>query len=261
MASKRMFDKAIIEQDGFFDLPMEAKALYFLLGMEADDEGFINPKKVLRLYGGNEDSIRILAVKGFIIPFKSGVIVITDWKRNNYLDKKRIKPTIYQEEKAQITYDEVAEKYVFNKCLTNVEQMLQQNSIVENSIVENSIEYIYEEKQSSPVSISKKQPKKKFGKFKRVLLTENEYNRLIKEYGQEFVDFQIEKLDEYVESNNNKNKYSNFNLVLRKAIREKWYKKDTELPEWFEKNGGESKMPSESEIDEMKAILDDLTGG
>ena len=79
-----MFDLEVINQDSFFDLPMEAKALYFLLGMEADDEGFVSPKKILRLYGGTEDSLKILAIKEFIIPFKTGVIVITDWKRNNY---------------------------------------------------------------------------------------------------------------------------------------------------------------------------------
>ena len=28
--------------------------------------------------------------------------------------------------------------------------------------------------------------------------------------------------DKYVESNGNKNKYKNFNLVIRKAIRDKW---------------------------------------
>ena len=57
------------------------------------------------------------------------------------------------------------------------------------------------------------------GTYKRVKLTEDEYNRLIEEFDQEFIDAFIQKLDEYVESNNNKNKYSNFNLVLRKAIK------------------------------------------
>ena len=132
-----MFDLEIINQDSFLDLPMESKALYFLLGMEADDEGFINPKKVLRLYGGTEDSLKVLIAKNFIIPFSTGVIVITDWKRNNYLDKKRVKETIYQEEKSQLSYNEKTEKY---ECLTNVKQMLNQNRIEENRIEENSIE-------------------------------------------------------------------------------------------------------------------------
>lgn len=145
MARKRMFDLEIINQDSFFDLPIGAKALYFLLGMEADDEGFISPKKVLRLYGGTDDDLKILALKNYIIPFKTGVIVITDWKRNNYLDKNRIKETIYQDEKSQIVYNERTEKYelipdvkpMLNQCSTNVKQMLNQYSIEEYSIEEN----------------------------------------------------------------------------------------------------------------------------
>lgn len=151
MARKRMFDIEVLNQDSFLDLPMEAKALYFLLGMEADDEGFVSPKKVLRLYGGTDDSIKILICKGYLIPFESGVVVITDWKRNNYLDKTRIKETIYLEEKNQIYYDQNKEKYIpnevimpvkqmLNKSETNVKQMLNQSSIEESSIEENRIE-------------------------------------------------------------------------------------------------------------------------
>ena len=257
MAQKRMFDRAIIEQDSFFDLPMEAKALYFLLGMEADDEGFVNPKKVLRLYGGNEDSIKILAVKNYIIPFNSGVIVVTDWKRNNYLDKKRVKPTIYQQEKAQIEYDEVSEKYVLNECLTNVKQMLKQYSIEENSIEENSIDILKEPKGS----VSVKKCKQKYGKYQRVKLTDDEYQRLVKDYGEEFLLKQIERLDEYVESNNNKNKYTNFNLVLRKAIREKWFKEEqNEVPSWFDKQN-ETEEASEECIEEINKLLSELSDG
>ena len=141
MARKRMFDLDIINQDSFYDLPMEAKALYFLLGMEADDEGFISPKKILRLYGGTEDSLKVLALKGYIIPFKTGVIVITDWKRNNYLDKNKVKPTIYQEEKSQIAYDEVAEKYVsLEKVKPKLNYSLEKVNVEEKRIEENRIE-------------------------------------------------------------------------------------------------------------------------
>ena len=139
MARKRMFDLEIINQDSFLDLPMESKAIYFLLGMEADDEGFVAPKKVLRLYGGTEDSLKILIAKNFIIPFSTGVIVITDWKRNNWLDSRRIKNTIYQEEKTQITYNPVLEKYEFNGCSADAKQLLSENRIEENRIEENSI--------------------------------------------------------------------------------------------------------------------------
>lgn len=74
-----------------------------------------------------------------------------------------------------------------------------------------------------------------YGCYGRVKLTSSEYQRLVDEFGQDYIDRQIELLDEYVESNNNKNKYTNFNLVIRKAIREKWFdKKET-------KNNGNAK--------------------
>ena len=65
--------------------------------------------------------------------------------------------------------------------------------------------------------------KEKYGNYGRVRLTVAEYERLINEFGKNYIDDFIERLDEYVESNNNKNKYTNFNLVIRKAIREKWF--------------------------------------
>lgn len=74
-----------------------------------------------------------------------------------------------------------------------------------------------------------------YGCYGRVKLTTAEYQRLVDEFGQDYIDRQIDLLDEYVESNNNKNKYTNFNLVIRKAIREKWFdKKET-------KNNGNAK--------------------
>lgn len=105
MATKRMFDKAIVETDAFLDLSMPAKALYFLLGMEADDEGFVSPKRVMRIYGGNEDDLRILIAKRFVIAFHSGVVVITDWQKNNWLDSRRLKKTEYREERGMLGLD------------------------------------------------------------------------------------------------------------------------------------------------------------
>jgi len=121
MAQKRMFDKAIIDTDRFMDLSMSAKALYFLLGMEADDEGFVSYKKVMRIHGGNEDDIKILVAKNFLLIFESGVVVITDWNSNNYLDKARLKPTEYQKEKGLLELTD-NKKYVFNNGLTRGEE-------------------------------------------------------------------------------------------------------------------------------------------
>jgi len=100
MAQKRMFDRAITETEKFADMPMSSKGLYFLLGMAADDEGFVSARQVLKLHGGTEDDLNILLVKGFCLRMPTGICVITHWKKNNWLDSRRLRPTEYQEEKA-----------------------------------------------------------------------------------------------------------------------------------------------------------------
>ncbi len=107
MARKRMFDIEIVDTDLFLEMPQSTQNLYFHLGMRADDDGFVsNPKKIIRTIGANEDDLKILITKKFIIPFESGVIVIRHWKINNYLRKDRYVETIYKEEKRQLKENE-----------------------------------------------------------------------------------------------------------------------------------------------------------
>ena len=146
MATKRMFDRSIMETDSFSDLPMTAKAVYFLLGMEADDEGFISPKRVLKLYGGTDDDIKILIVKNYLIPFESGVVVITDWKQNNWLDNRRIKETQHKKERKTLCV--IDGKYTpLSTCLASAE--LEESSIEESSIEENSNKIVYSDSKKS----------------------------------------------------------------------------------------------------------------
>ena len=103
MAERRMFAKTIIDSDAFLDMPLSTQALYFHLSMRADDEGFINnPKKIQRMIGASDDDLKLLMAKNFIIPFDSGIVVIKHWKIHNYIQSDRFKPTMYQEEKAQL---------------------------------------------------------------------------------------------------------------------------------------------------------------
>lgn len=113
MAQKRMFSLQVVDTDKFLDMPCSAQALYFHLGLHGDDDGFVSaPKKIARSSGCNDDDLRILAAKGFIIPFKSGVIVITDWKINNTLKNDRYHPTSCLEEKAMLQEDSSGRYYI-----------------------------------------------------------------------------------------------------------------------------------------------------
>ena len=72
MAERRMFAKTIIDSDAFLDMPLSTQALYFHLSMRADDDGFINnPNRIIRMINANNDDLRVLITKRFVLVFES----------------------------------------------------------------------------------------------------------------------------------------------------------------------------------------------
>ena len=139
MAQKRMFDKNVVESDKFLDLPNSSKALYFMAGMEADDKGFFQPRKLQRMCGFSDDDYKILIAKGFFITFESGVMVVTDWNKNNWLDSRRVTETEYINELNMLKM--INNKYELanvdsSKCLADAKPSLRENRIEENRIEE-----------------------------------------------------------------------------------------------------------------------------
>ena len=107
MAERRMFAKTIIDSDAFLEMPTSAQALYYHIGMRADDDGFSNnPKKIQRMIGAAEDDLKLLFAKKFLLPFESGVVAVKHWKIHNYIRNDRYKETVYQDEKAQLLLKE-----------------------------------------------------------------------------------------------------------------------------------------------------------
>ena len=141
MAERRMFAKTIIDSDAFLEMPLSSQALYFHLSMRADDDGFVNnPNRIARTVGANKNDLDVLIGKRFILSFESGVIVIKHWRINNYLQNDRSKPTIYQEELAQLelkdnkAYTEKGDHvYTLDTAYTQV-------SIEENRVDKNRLE-------------------------------------------------------------------------------------------------------------------------
>ena len=112
-----MFSNKVIGTDDFLEMPDSSQNLYFHLSMSADDDGFVDKwRAIMRMTGKKEDDLRILIAKSFIIPFESGVVVIKDWRINNYIQKDRYKPTIYTEEKAQLIEEK---NRSYTKCIQN----------------------------------------------------------------------------------------------------------------------------------------------
>lgn len=145
MAQKRMFSLHVVDTDKFMDMSTSAQALYFHLGMHGDDDGFVSsPRKIARAAGCNDDDMRLLAAKGFIIPMDSGVVIITDWKLNNTIKSDRYSPTIYQKERSMLHTDSSGRYCIGAEsepdCIQNGSNAEPQIRLGKNSIDKSSID-------------------------------------------------------------------------------------------------------------------------
>ena len=200
MAKKRMFNVDIVGSDAFLDLPHTAQALYFQLGMRADDDGFVgNPKTIQRIAGAKASDLELLVKKRFLLQFPSGVVVIKHWRINNQIQKDRYTPTVYTEEYQSLYIkDNKAYTEIDKGCIQPVSEMDTQISIDKNSRVGE---------------------KHAHGFFANVFLTDEELQKLAAEIP-EYEEY-IEKLSHYIESNGKKYK-SHYATILM------WHRKDCE---------------------------------
>ena len=235
MAERRMFAKTIIDSDAFLDMPLSSQALYFHLSMRADDDGFINnPKKIQRMLGCNDDDVKLLIAKRFIIPFDSGVVVIKHWRIHNYIRADRYKETIYQQEKRQLVMkDDKGYKKLDAVGIPSDNQATYrldtQVRLGKDSIDKNNID--------TPPT---KPVRHKYGSYKNVLLSDDDLQKLQTEFPDDW-EARIERVSEYVAAKGAT--YKNFLAVIRS-----WAKRDK-----LQKTAKPAKKPDESMND-----LDDL---
>ena len=124
MAERRMFHSAVVGSDAFLDLPAGAQALYFHMGMSADDDGFVNgPKQIARKLRRPPKDIRALVDSGFLLDF-DGVMVIKHWRMANTLQNDRIKP---------LRYPDIAQKLFIkeNRSYTLLEDEGEENLFIQ----------------------------------------------------------------------------------------------------------------------------------
>lgn len=121
MANRRMFSLDVVDTDIFLEMPVSAQCLYFHLGMRADDDGFVSsPKRILAMINCAIDDLRILISKGYLIPFESGVVVITHWNINNWIRPDRKQGTRFKELSGQLNV--INDAYML-MCQPNDNQM------------------------------------------------------------------------------------------------------------------------------------------
>lgn len=199
-----MFSKQITTSDAFVDMPMSSQLLYFHLNMEADDDGFVsNPKRITRTVGANDDDLKILLAKRFLLAFENGVVVIKHWLLHNAVRKDMYKETQYLEEKKTLEIkDNGVYTEVRNESVTSPLHRLDKDRL-DKIRLEKSIE-------------EKKLP---HGEFKNVLLKEEEYNKLITAIGEYNTKTLIEELSSYMASKGKR--YSSHYATLQTWARRK----------------------------------------
>ncbi len=146
MANRRMFSKDIVRSDAFLDLPISSQALYFHLGMEADDRGYVsNPKTVIRTVGSTVGDLEQLASRKFILIRGEGLILIKGWRINNQIQPSRLVETKFTDDLKKLFFDEnnsytekETENPVLSVCRQNVDGLSTQDSIGKLSIDKSS---------------------------------------------------------------------------------------------------------------------------
>ena len=223
MAERRMFAKTIIDSDDFIDMPISARLLYYDLAMRADDDGFVNaPKKIMRFVGASMDDMNVLIARQFLIPFESGVVVVRHWLIHNYIRKDTYKETTYQEEKARLRTDKNKSYILKNDTSsTNCQRTVNELSTQDNkNILYKGNKVIDKECIECSAPQNTKPTRHKYGEYKNVLLSDEEFEKLKEEFPDDW-ESRIERLSEYIASSGKS--YKNHLATIRK-----WSKADAE---------------------------------
>lgn len=148
-------------------------------------------------------------------------------KLNELVDKKMLDKIVKCDNGLNLkrTYFKTSDYFLSLKFENGIEIEKEIEKKYQAIDIKEEILSINNNKKENDVNIikDKKDLKVSFGTYGRIKLTQKEYDKLEEEFGRNKIEAQIKLVDEYIESNNNKNKYTNFNLVIRKSIRDNWF--------------------------------------
>lgn len=214
------------DDDNFMALSSSAQALYLHLSMSADDDGFCNQVAIsmFKAHASVQD-LQTLLDKRYIYQFENGVIVIKHWRMANALRKDRYTPTAFQEELSKLGIKENGAYTWLPDGCQMVAERLTQDSIGKGSVVQDSTgEYIEPPAAApAPAEAPVEEPKRhKHGANGWVLLTDDQYKKLLHDLGPAELERCITYVDESAQITKNKNGWKDWNLLIRKCHREQW---------------------------------------
>lgn len=259
MRGKASFAERIVCSNEFLEMSGGAQLLYYTLGMHADDDGFVgSPKPIMRSISATKAELSELLQKKYIISFDDGVLAIRHWFVNNRIRKDTYIPSVHQDKKRLILaagkekeyqdpLDSLPQVNGSDKGENEVSQEIPPRKKVSSPLMVPS-----SSPPTTPVSLSPYNPpasqkdnppqnarisswveessgketksvhRKSYGEHGRVKLSQEEHDRLVRDYGQAEAERCIAYVDEIAQSTNNKPGWKDWNLVVRRCHRDGW---------------------------------------
>lgn len=183
MAQRRMFSKTITNSGKFLKMPATSRLLYYDLGMNADDDGYTEWFTIVRMSGSTEQDLQVLQANGFVKIFDDNVLVILDWKENNFIRSDRYVASKYLGKYKNNEMSEIG--------IPDDNQRSTQVRLGKVRLEEVSIEQKTESKDS-------------YGEFNKVKLKKEEYEKLVERMGEANTLLLIAELDTYIASKGKK---------------------------------------------------------
>lgn len=144
-------------------------------------------------------------------------------------------------------------KQTENKPKTNGEQNGKEKEKEREKENENEIEREYENDSSLKAHTKKKRVS--YGSFGWVKLTEEEHSKLVTDLGEAELNRCIAYVDESAQSTSNKNKWRDWNLVIRKCSREGWGLNRYGKPKVPTGSAGATGALGSAEIENIKRLM------
>lgn len=241
MAERRMFHTSVVESDAFLDMPPGAQALYFHIGMHADDDGFVNgPRQITRKIGVGLKNLDLLVERGFLLRFDD-IVVIKHWRMANTVQNDRIKPLRYPDI-AQRLYVRENRSYTLTPDKKDVNLFDLRKALLESKRITdgfqldsswnpkgkeekgkeiNRTEPNAEEAPGIPAASADTELSYMYGELGRgvILLTQEQIESLLDKMGLDSFDYYVAKLSDYILKNDRKVK-NHYATIL------KWWTED-----------------------------------
>ena len=225
MADRRMFHRQVVQSDDFLDMSIGAQALYFQMGMMADDDGFVpGPKQAARMVGVGSKELEELIEKGFLLRFDS-IVVITHWRTANTLKLDRMKmcqfPSVAEKlflrldrqytlepEEGSVTLLEERKRVLESKRKPKVskgkvredkisKENTEENMLIEGSVEEPALPFPALPEYTPP---DETEPVRMYGVLGQgvVMLSEKEQESLLDRLGLDDFDYYVRKLSNFI---------------------------------------------------------------